>query len=388
MENKDVLDRILNRPDDKTERIRPRLIRPLDRDHLNTRALDGTEKKYRVCISGRGAGKTTIWVRLYRHNYLKDFTAVNLKRKIKKITSSYIKDIERQINNFLLVKIRLSFNKGELKNGVVDVYVEELDEKENGYNKRPFFRIVALSIDSDELKGQVIPNIKYILFDEFICRLNIGEKYLNDEVNRFKEFYKTIVRWKPEGESLICYFFGNPYSLYNPYFEKWGVDTRRLKPGTLTVGDYYAIDYFEIPPELLEQIKAMDDLDDDEDYDKFAYGGFAVNDSNIPLGDKPEGARLRFVFKVGSEYLGFYYLPERIATSFVKYYCEKLGEWKAEYAKASYCFEFNESEKNTNLFRGENKALTIHLKRNIAENRIVYKDIGANYLTEYIYPKL
>ena len=101
-----------------------------------------------------------------------------------------------------------------------------------------------------------------MLFDEFIANVRLGEKYLQDEAFKFKEIYNTFQRECPSG--LICYFFGNPYSVYNPYFEWLKIDTRKVKPGAYLVGPNYVLECYQLLPEpkrkLLDKSKMKEKL--------------------------------------------------------------------------------------------------------------------------------
>ena len=145
-------------------------------------------------------------------------TVLVLRRQIADCTETYVQDIEKIINKFSYVPVRLIYKKGDITSGIIDVYAaeyEKVGDKEYLYNKRLFFRLLGISNPMSRIKSLMLPNIKYILFDEFICNIRLGEKYLNDEAFKFKEIYNTFQRECQDG--LICYFFGNPYSVYNPY---------------------------------------------------------------------------------------------------------------------------------------------------------------------------
>lgn len=359
----------------------------LDRIHYNTAKLDGTQKPFRFAVSSRRAGKSTKWLNFYAYNYVKRRTILCLRRKINDVTETYINDIGNIINKFSLVPVQLIYKTADLKNGIVDVYVAEVGKDANGkkvlYNKRLFFRVLGMSNKMSKIKSLMLPGIKFIFFDEFICNMAADEKYESMEAFKFREIYETFVRECPDG--LICYFFGNPYSVYNPYFEWLGVDTRKLEIGAFIVGKNYAIECYRLHPELVKQILESDPLAQiDDEYTKYAFHGIAINDVNIPLGEKPDRCVLRFVFKVQGEYLGFFKLVDGGS---VKYYCEKI-EWDSSYSRTSYCFDFQGAQNNTNIMQAEQKVLTNRLRRAVCENRVIYKDIGAAYLTEYIYPKL
>lgn len=145
-------------------------------------------------------------------------TILVLRRQIADVTETYVNDIENIINKFSYVPVKLFFKKGDLTSGIIDVYVAEYIKQGDDYvyfNKRLFFRVLGMSNPMSRIKSLMLPGIKYLFFDEFICNVRLGEKYLTDEAFKFKEIYNTFQRECPSG--LICYFFGNPYSVYNPY---------------------------------------------------------------------------------------------------------------------------------------------------------------------------
>lgn len=119
--------------------------------------------------------------------------------------------MQDSINDFLpeSQKIKFEFKKGNIKDGIVDVMVDN----------RPFCRFIAMSVPKARIKSLRYDDPAYLIMDEFIVDNRNGEKYLPDEANKFKEIYNTFLRFATKhGHRLKCYFCGNPYSVYNPYF--------------------------------------------------------------------------------------------------------------------------------------------------------------------------
>lgn len=128
-----------------------------------------------------------------------------------------------------------------MKSGVVDVEV----------NKRPFCRFIALSNPKSRIKSLRYDDPYAIFFDEFICDNRNGEKYLPDEANKFKELYNTFLRFATRhNHRLKCYFCGNPYSVYNPYYAWLNIDLELVKPGAFLVGPDYVVECYQLKPEL------------------------------------------------------------------------------------------------------------------------------------------
>lgn len=163
--------------------------------------------------SEREAGKTTAIpatkiYKMWKHHHR---PSIILRRLVVDITETYILDLQDSINDFLpeSQKIKFEFKKGNIKDGIVDVTVDD----------RPFCRFIAMSVPKARIKSLRYDDPAYIILDEFIVDNRNGEKYLSDEANKFKEIYNTFLRFATKhGHRLKCYFCGNPYSVYNPYF--------------------------------------------------------------------------------------------------------------------------------------------------------------------------
>ena len=376
--------------DHDAPRLRPK-HKGLDNIHYNTTKIDGPQKPFRCAISEREAGKSTRWLQFYDYNYMNDRTILVLRRQIADVTETYVNDIENIINKFSYVPVKLIFKKGDLTNGIIDVYVAEYEKVGDNikyHNKRLFFRVVGMSNPMSRIKSLMLPYIKYMLFDEFICNLRLGEKYLKEEAFKFKEIYNTFQRECPDG--LICYFFGNPYSLYNPYFEWWGVDTRKIRPGAYLNGKNYTIECYQLLPELKELILKRNPLYQfDDSYRKYAFDGIAINDANILICDKPNWTKLRFVFKIENEYIGIYTIngPQPDNRPYLHFFCEKIA-WKPDYRRTALCFDLSDSQQNTVMFMPYQKAYTQQLKQSMALNKVGFKDVATSYLMEYLFNKL
>ena len=91
----------------------------------------------------------------------------------------------------------------------------------------------AFSIASEEhVKSTAYPNIKTILFDEFITR----GYYLPDEFVKFTGLVSTIVRLRTDLKIFMC---GNTVNKYCPYFAEMGLNNiRRQARGTIDLYSY------------------------------------------------------------------------------------------------------------------------------------------------------
>lgn len=355
-----------------------------DKLHYNARKIDSYNKPYNFVISEREAGKSANLVgtkvyKMWRHH---NRPAIILRRQIADITTTYIDDLQDAINDFLpeSQKIKFEYKKGSIKEGVVDVKVKGRD----------FCRFIALSNPKGRIKS-----LKYnawaIFFDEFIVDVRGGEKYLTDEANKFKEIFNTFNRFcvREYHKPLKCYFAGNPYSVYNPYFSWLKVDLSKVHPGAFIVGSNYVIECYQIKKELREFILANNPLygDFDDAYRRYAFGGEAVNDANMPVNTvQPDGYKLKWVFRIEHKYLGVYYKAtsrDRPGYDYGKFWItviDYVGDNRQIFA-----VDFDNLINNSKLITNDMRIITWRLKDAIGNRDVSFGSVEAGYLTEAIY---
>ena len=347
-----------------------------DNIHFTTRKIDGYNLPFNFIISEREAGKSTaIWLdKCYKAFKENKQTSLVIRRKITHITKSYIDDIAEIINKFTDDNVVFKYAITSLKEGITDIYIG--DDR--------FMRICALSCDITALKSLVLRDLKYIVFDEFICNNRFGEKYLKDEATKFMEVYNTFRR---ESECLKCYFMGNPYSLYNPYFIFFNVDSSKLKRGAI-ISDKksYVIQCYEITPELRAKILSENPLYQfDNSYTKYAFEGVNVNDQNIIIQkEKPENFRLLYVFKTAGKYIGLFAAAFWVLEG-VQYYCMFLNGSKISKRRDIICFDFEELVDRTVMLSPDERYKFQKIKDAMRKRLIAFESIECYYLTEEIY---
>lgn len=107
---------------------------------------------------------------------------------------------------------------------------------------------IGFSITSEEhYKSTSYPNIKIILFDEFITR----SYYLPDEFVKFQNLLSTLIRLRTDVTIYMC---GNTINRYCPYFAEMGLTgIRKQQIGTIDVYTYgdselrVAVEYSDFP---------------------------------------------------------------------------------------------------------------------------------------------
>lgn len=348
-----------------------------DNIHFTCRTIDGYNLPFNFIISEREAGKSTaIWLdKAYKSFKENGKTSLVIRRKITHITKSYIDDIEQIINKFTDDNVKFEYAITSLKEGITDIYIKD----------KRFMRICALSVDITALKSLVLRDLKYIIFDEFICNQRFGEKYLKDEATKFMEVYNTFRR---ESDNLKCYFMGNPYSLYNPYFMFFNVSSAKLKRGAIiTDKKSFVVQCYEITKELREYILSVNPLYQfDNAYTKYAFEGVNVNDQNIIIRDKvPESFKLAYIFKASGKYIGVFRAEWYVVDEEINYYCKFLKPELISKRRDIICFDFEELVERTVMLSPEDRFKFAKIKTAMRKRLIAFESIECYYLIEEIY---
>ena len=348
----------------------------LDDLHYSFRKIDGYNKPFNFVISARECGKTTsAWVtKVYSSWRRTRKPFIYLTRTAVEINEALIDSIfDTTIRKFADDKLEVSYNKGAFKDGIVDVFV----------NGEIFFRIVSLSIPLRRIKLAVLKNIGGVLMDEYIIDPKTGEKYIKEEAFKIKEAYTT---WRRESDGVLkCYFLGNPYSTFNPLFVAWGVDTRKLKRGEIYVGDSFVIEWATLHPLLREKLLRDNPLYEfDEDYKGYALDGVPKNDAKIRLGAKPDGFRLRFVFRIAGKILGVFW-NSKVGED-PRYFVSEIEEYGRD--RTAFAFDFDELLERTALVGLEERFALARFKDAFRERSVVFESVVVYYFIEEIYTKL
>ena len=169
------------------------------------------------------------------------------------------------------------------------------DEKIIGY-------AVSLT-NASSLKGNNFPNVKYIVFDEFIVE-NSAQHYLSDEVSSFLGLVETIARTR----DIKIFMLGNAVSLTNPYFLEFNIelpynsDLKLYKNGLILINYMYNEDYRKYKKET-----KFGKLIQDTSYEAYAVDNQFQNDNKTFIAHKTAGARCSFSFLYNENVYGVWY---------------------------------------------------------------------------------
>lgn len=245
---------------------------------------------FNFIVGARGGGKTYASKQLAINSFLKDKSEFVYIRR-------YKTEMKRSRPNF--------FN--DISNAYPDVAFTVKGNKAY-INDEIAGHFITLSNAKIE-KSVSYPNVKYIIFDEFI--LDKGHHhYLPDEVTAFLELYETVARLR----EVKVIFISNAVSINNPYFIYFGIDT----PYQKSIEKYYNVEgsYTHINkdkkqyPDIAVEFYENEEFIEVKNKTRFGglikgtkYGDYAVNnkmlrDSNSFIEKKPQS---RYIYTINIE---------------------------------------------------------------------------------------
>lgn len=350
----------------------------MDNLHYDWRRPDGFNKDINIAISCREPGKSSMFMMQKSYRIFKKFGApyLYLVRNVVEISEAMIETwSETIINKFTDDNVKLEYNKGTFKEGIVDVKIKG----------KIFIRILAMNIPLRRIKTTLLKDVAGIFLDEFIINPRKNEKYLKDEARTFAEIYSTYKRERLGEKPLKVYMAGNPYSLYNPYFMWLGVDVKKLKLGEFYVGDNFVIDYYKMKEELKEKLlKENPLLEFDEEFKDYALYGKAILDKDIKLGQLPQNYSLKFVIRCEGKYVGIF-KNQYWQDGADRYFCKYVDMDLLDRNREAFCFEFGDLMNRCVLISKSERTLFSHFKTAFNRRNVVFSDISVYYITEQIY---
>lgn len=99
-----------------------------------------------------------------------------------------------------------------------DFYMAKSIGDEDGKERYDIMCGCAMSLNTASTRGFELPNLRYVLFDEFT--VNGKSKYVVDEFNIFANFLETVVRLNDNVQVIML---GNAGNIYNPYSIGWNI---------------------------------------------------------------------------------------------------------------------------------------------------------------------
>lgn len=162
---------------------------------------------------------------------------------------------------------------------------------------------LGFSITSEEhYKSTSYPNVKTILFDEFITR----QYYLPEEFVKFQNLLSTIIRLRTDVKIFMC---GNTINKYCPYFAEMGLTgIKKQKRGTIDIYTYgdstlkVAVEYSDFPSKKKASNKYF--AFNNPKLEMITHGGWEIDIyPHLPVKYKPKDVQYRFFIMFDDEKL-------------------------------------------------------------------------------------
>jgi len=202
--------------------------------YYNTNKIDKKEAVYNVIFGERSNGKTYAMLKKGLVNYLKDGSQIAYVRRWKEdITGRRASRLFSGLNENGEVE---KLTKGEFKGihyWAGKFYLCNYNEAGKAvYSDSDTIAFTFSLSDGEHDKSTSFPNIRTIIFDEFLT----NKLYLNDEFVLFMNTVSTIVRRR---EDVKIYMLGNTVNKYCPYFQEMGLEhIPKMKQGSIDVYRY------------------------------------------------------------------------------------------------------------------------------------------------------
>lgn len=202
--------------------------------YYNPQKIDKKDATYNVIFGERSNGKTYAILRKALIEYVKDGSQLGYVRRWKEdITGRRAGRLFAGLNESGEVT---KITKGEFS-GVHywagKFYLCNYDDAGKAiYSDSDIIAFTFALSDGEHDKSTSFPNIKIIMFDEFLT----AKLYLQDEFVLFMNTVSTIVRRR---EDVKIYMLGNTVNKFCPYFQEMGLtNIQKMKQGTIDVYHY------------------------------------------------------------------------------------------------------------------------------------------------------
>jgi hypothetical protein len=154
------------------------------------------------------------------------------------------------------------------------------------------------------LKSTSFPNVKTIVFDEFILDGASGTyRYLKNEVTMMLDVIETVGRLR----DIQVVFLGNALTITNPYFAYFDLDLpynsefRTFKDGLIVVNYIKSLAYREA-----KKKSRFGQLIDNTEYGRYAIDNEMLRDNKHFIEKKPSDATFYGVLVINGNYVGIW----------------------------------------------------------------------------------
>ena len=151
----------------------------------------------------------------------------------------------------------------------------------------------ALSVGG-QIKSQSFPNVKLIIYDEFIIEKG-NVQYIGNEVKKFMDFYSTIDRYRGDTRAL---FLSNSVSIMNPYFLAWEIEPRDGEDWMI-LNDGFIVVHFHKSEQFSAAVMGtpFGRFIANTEYADYAVSNTFADNHDVMVAPKPPSAQYRFTLE-------------------------------------------------------------------------------------------
>lgn len=238
--------------------------------YYNPNKISSYDRILNFVIGARGTGKTYGWKKKAISRFLKDGSQFIYLKRYK----TDIKGVEQFFDSVAQEFDGVTFgvHGRELKiNGELAGWVMSLSSWQS-------------------IKSREFPNVKLIIYDEFLLEKSSKQIYMENEPQALLNFMDTVIRNR-DNATVVC--LSNAVSIVNPYFIYFGlipqIDRRFNAYESIVVEIPDSKDFAE------ERIKTkFGKLINGTDYGKFALGNEFINDSSVFIEKRSKESKYMF----------------------------------------------------------------------------------------------
>lgn len=226
-------------------------------------------------IGERGVGKTLNAIKFCVSDFIKNgHQFVYIRRyntELDKACSEFFKDLQEN-HYFDDLELTVKKEKG--------IYIFKMDGQIIGYG-------IAL-VTALILKSTAFPDVKNVVFDEFLILPNSLYHYLRDEVTQFLELIETIGRLR----DIRIFMLGNATTITNPYFAyftltlPYNSEFKMFKDGLICVNYIKNLEYRKA-----KRASKLGRLTAGTDYESYCIDNQFLADNNEFLAKKTPGSK-------------------------------------------------------------------------------------------------
>ena len=192
--------------------------------YLDTSAVYESDVDVYMILGQRSDGKTYGFV----HDAISEFIASGtpsayIRRFDESLKKHMISDLCKPHDKYIARKTKKQWLDTALKSK--RFYFHKEEDNKGIYAPNPFLYTFALNT-WETAKGADSGEFAYVIFDEFVS----ASKYLPNEWNIFENVLSSVLRNR--GKSKII-MLGNPINQICPYFDEFGLDVHKMKPGDI-----------------------------------------------------------------------------------------------------------------------------------------------------------